>query len=98
MDFHARIALDARFPDDASAVIPLVDGLIDGLEAYGGTVTRMPFGRVGLTFTVPAVSLREATSTALDVATASGHPEPVALEVMPLAEFSRLEAAGASTR
>lgn len=98
MDFHARIALDARFPDDATAVTPLVDGLIDGLEAYGGTVTRTSSGYVGLTFTVPADSLREATSTALDVATAPDHPEPLALEVMPVAEYSRLLEAGAAVQ
>jgi hypothetical protein len=89
MDFHARVVLDTRFPDDGTTVDRLVDGLIDGLEVYGGTVTRTPAGRVGLIFTVPADSLREATSTALDVATAAGHPEPFALEVMPAAEFFR---------
>ena len=80
MDYQARVVLDILFPDDEAAVERLVDGLIDGLEMYGGTITRTPFGRIGLIFTVPADSLRQATSTALDVATAAGHPEPLAVE------------------
>jgi hypothetical protein len=89
MDYNARVVLDARFSDDEAAVEQRVDGLIDGLEVYGGTITRTPFGRIGLIFTVPADSLRQATSTALDVATAAGHPEPLALEVMPTRDFQR---------
>jgi len=85
MDFSARVVLDAPYPDDEVSVSKLVDGLIDGLEMYGGRVTATPFGRVGLTFTVPAQSLHQATSTALAVATAAGHPEPLALEVLPSA-------------
>lgn len=89
MDYQARVVLDVLFPDDEAAVERLADGLIDGLEMYGGTITRTPFGRIGLIFTVPADSLRQATSTALDVATAAGHPEPLAVEVMPTREFRR---------
>jgi len=89
MDYQARVVLDALFPDDEAAVERLVDGLIDGLEVYGGTIARTPFGRIGLIFTVPADSFRQATSTALDVATAAGHPEPLALEVLPTREFRR---------
>ena len=89
MDYQARVVLDALFPGDEAAVERLLDGLIDGLEVYGGTIARTPFGRIGLIFTVPADSLQQATSTALDVATAAGHPEPLAVEVMPRREFER---------
>jgi hypothetical protein len=77
------------FTGDAAAVEERVDGLIDGLKVYGGTIARTPFGRIGLIFTVPANSLQQATSTAMAVATAPGHPEPLALEVMPTREFRR---------
>jgi len=83
MDFNARVVLDALYPDDEASVSKLVDGLIDGLELYGGRVAATPWGRVELIFTVPAHTLQEATSTALAVATAAGHPEPLALEVLP---------------
>src|SRR6476646_3257770 len=83
MDFTARVVLDALYPDEKASVSKLVDGLIDGLELYGGRVTAASSGRVELIFTVPAETLQEATSTALAVATAAGHPEPLALEVLP---------------
>ena len=89
MDYTARVVLDAPFTGDAADVEKRVGGLIDGLEVYGGTIARTPFGRIGLIFTVPADSLQQATSTALAVATAAGHPEPLALEVMPTREFRR---------
>ena len=89
MDYTARVVLDAPFTGGAVDVEERVGGLIDGLEVYGGTIARTPFGRIGLIFTVPADSLQQATSTALAVATAAGHPEPLALEVMPTREFQR---------
>lgn len=83
MEFSACVVLDALYPDDEANVDKLVDGLIDGLEMYGGRVTSTPSGHVGLIFTVPAQTLQEATTTALSVATATGHPEPIALELVP---------------
>lgn len=83
MDFDARVVLDAPCPDDEADISKLVDGLIDGLQMYGGRVTATPSGQVGLIFTVPAQTLQEATNTALAVATAPRHPEPLALEIFP---------------
>jgi hypothetical protein len=96
MDFNARVELDCRFPDDEAMVDDLLDGLLDGLDAYGGSVTRTPAGRIGLVLTVTADSLWMATATALDVATAEGHPAPFAVEVMPSVEY-QLRRAGADS-
>src|SRR6478672_8431441 len=88
MDFNARVVLDAPYPGDLASLSNLVDGLIDGLEMYGGRITATRSGRVALIFTVPAQTLQEAANTVLAVATAVGHPEPLALEIMP-SEYPR---------
>lgn len=88
MDYNARVELDARYPSDQDAADDLVDQLMDALDVYGGAVGRTPHGRVELDFTLPADSLRQATSTALAIVAAAGH-EPFALEVLPTDEFDR---------
>jgi hypothetical protein len=89
MQYTADIELNVDFPTDSDRVSELVDHLMDGLEVYGGTVTRTLAGRVEVILTVPGDGLRQATSTALAVAHALGYDEPFAVTVMPAKEFER---------
>jgi excisionase family DNA binding protein len=79
MQYNARVEYDERDPVD--------EQLLDALADYHPATARSPFGRVEVIITVPAVSLRQATLTALSVA-GDAHTAPVvAFEVMSTAEF-----------
>lgn len=88
MDYNARVELDRRLPADDSEADDMIDQLMDDLAPYHVAVARTPHGRVELILTVPAESLRQASSTVLAVVAAAGG-EPFALEVLPTDEFDR---------
>ena len=83
MDFHARVVLDAPFPEDEC----MVDQLVDGADRRLGVLQRRyhsHIGRTGRPDLYSAGGLAEGCEAlALAVGTAEGHPEPWSLEVIP---------------
>lgn len=60
MEYNARIEYDERRGVDAD--------LLDALTDYHPATSRSPLGRVEVTITLPAESIRQAATTALSVA------------------------------
>jgi excisionase family DNA binding protein len=83
-DYNARIEYATRDGDD--------DDLIDALAGYHPAIARAPRGWVEAIITLPAETLRQATTTALAIAEVAGRAalagaEVLALEVLPTDEF-----------
>jgi excisionase family DNA binding protein len=78
-EYNARIEYRTRESVD--------DHLLTELAPYHPATGRSLGGWVEVTFTVPAETLRQATVTALAIAGAAYDAEPIAIEVLPTAEF-----------
>lgn len=81
--FNVIVELETVF-DESTA-----DALLEPIEDYNGAAGRSELGRAEVVFTVPALTLRQATTTALAIL--DTYPWPVrSVRVLPTADYDRL--------
>ena len=90
----ATIVVDTCSPSRRAAAEQVAGRLTEQLEVHPGAVSRTPRGRLQLSLTMPADSLRRATNTALALAESLDCGKPSGIEAVPTNEWGRLVGMG----
>jgi excisionase family DNA binding protein len=85
MQYNATVEVAHRGKIEDAA-----ERLVTALEGYSPATGRSLLGRLDVTITVPAESLRQAATTALAVVEAAAGRPAVSVQVLPTDDFDRL--------